>query len=85
MLVNTFKKKAGKNTDNFQRVKLFKSPTKSFVNKSVDYIQQLLDRSRSKFSLHLRMFILTKKEQKTVIFAAGASCPEFPKICLIRN
>ncbi|KAF3823322.1 hypothetical protein GH733_010758 [Mirounga leonina] len=29
------------------------------------------------------MFILTKKEQKPVILATGASGPEFPKICLI--
>lgn len=54
------------------------------MNKSVDYIQQLLDWSRrSKFSLYLRMLIPTKKEQKPVILATGASCPEFPKICLI--
>lgn len=31
----TFKKRAEKNTDNFESVKLFESPPKSLVNKSV--------------------------------------------------
>lgn len=55
------------------------------MNKSVDYIEQLLDWSTPKFALYLRMFILTKKEQKPVILPTGATCPEFPKICVIRK